>query len=41
MTAIDERPAVQRGKDVPSASPLAPGQSRDELAKGVRDKLLV
>jgi len=41
ITAIAERPAVIRGKDVPAASPLAPGQSRDDLAKGVRDKLLV
>jgi len=41
LTTIGERPAVIRGKAVPAPSPLADGQSRDELAKGVRDKLLV
>ncbi|HEY0136355.1 MAG TPA: glutathione S-transferase N-terminal domain-containing protein [Nannocystis sp.] len=40
LDAVGERPAVVRGKEVPTASPLAAGQSRDELAKNVRDNLL-
>jgi GST-like protein len=40
LDAVGERPGVIRGKEVPTASPLAPGQSRDDLARNVRDNLL-
>jgi len=41
LSAVGERPAVLRGAAVPSASPIAENKTRDDLARSVRDKLLV
>jgi GST-like protein len=41
LEAVGERPAVIRGKAVPSASPVPDGQTREDMAKTVRDTLLV
>ncbi len=38
---VSARPAVDRGLQIPSRSPLGPDQDKEAFSRGVRDKLLV